>query len=224
VTADSVPTAPDAGEPPADQLREQLLEAAAKVFADRGFSGAKVMDIVREAGLSSGALYGRFASKNELLTEAVIEFAIHVAAAVAADRSVNHVIEQFVTHPGGPLTDEEAMHLEAYVTARREPDVADALAEGRRRRGEALDLMVEQAIASGLVDATSDTESTLYFLDTMSLGLLLQRAAGVAPPDLERWQQLVRKLLATAAGPSGPSSPPDPSGPSAPSSVRSDRE
>ena len=58
--------------PDEDPLREQLLDAAARVFAEKGYFGAKIMDIVREAGLSSGAVYGRFDSKDELLMEAVL--------------------------------------------------------------------------------------------------------------------------------------------------------
>jgi AcrR family transcriptional regulator len=52
-----------------DDLREQLLEAAARVFASKGYAGTKVLDIVKEAGLSSGAVYGRFGSKNALLSK-----------------------------------------------------------------------------------------------------------------------------------------------------------
>ena len=55
-----------------DPLRAQLLDAAAQVFASNGYYGTKIMDIVKAAGLSSGAVYGRFASKDELLMEAIL--------------------------------------------------------------------------------------------------------------------------------------------------------
>src|SRR4051795_5640507 len=55
-----------------DPLREQLLDAAARVFARQGYAGTKIQDIVREAGLSTGAVYGRFGSKDALLREAVV--------------------------------------------------------------------------------------------------------------------------------------------------------
>src|SRR6266851_686930 len=65
---------------PEDPLREQLLAAASRAFASKGYFGTKIMDIVREAGLSSGAIYGRFNSKNELLTAAVVNATIKNAA------------------------------------------------------------------------------------------------------------------------------------------------
>src|SRR3954465_8646738 len=54
-------------------IRVRLLDAAARVFARRGYEGTKIMDVVREAGLSTGAVYGRFQSKNDLLRAAVVE-------------------------------------------------------------------------------------------------------------------------------------------------------
>lgn len=47
--------------------RAQLLEAAKRCFAAQGYHETKVDDIVREAGLSKGALYWYFKSKEELL-------------------------------------------------------------------------------------------------------------------------------------------------------------
>jgi AcrR family transcriptional regulator len=47
--------------------RAQILEAAKRCFARQGYHETKVDDIVREAGLSKGALYWYFKSKEELL-------------------------------------------------------------------------------------------------------------------------------------------------------------
>jgi AcrR family transcriptional regulator len=48
------------------QTRAELIEAAASVFARRGFQGAKVEEIAEEAGYSHGAVYSNFAGKEEL--------------------------------------------------------------------------------------------------------------------------------------------------------------
>jgi AcrR family transcriptional regulator len=46
--------------------RKQISDAARKVFADKGFKGATVEDIAREAELSPGTLYLYFNSKDEI--------------------------------------------------------------------------------------------------------------------------------------------------------------
>jgi AcrR family transcriptional regulator len=46
--------------------RRRLLDSSEAVFARRGFNGASVEEIAREAGATTGALYSNFASKEEL--------------------------------------------------------------------------------------------------------------------------------------------------------------
>jgi len=46
--------------------RERLLAAAEKVFAEKGYDGAKLADIAEEAGVSVGAVYFRFKDKDAL--------------------------------------------------------------------------------------------------------------------------------------------------------------
>jgi AcrR family transcriptional regulator len=54
-----------------DQRREQILAAALKMFALRGFAATKISDIASAAGLSHGLIYHYFKSKNEIFTELV---------------------------------------------------------------------------------------------------------------------------------------------------------
>src|SRR5438105_15844263 len=54
------------------RTRAHLLEAAAEVFARRGFHGASVEEVADVAGYTKGAVYSNFASKDELFL-AVLE-------------------------------------------------------------------------------------------------------------------------------------------------------
>src|SRR5947208_15920176 len=51
------------------QTRRELLDAAARVFVKRGFTGSSVEEISAEAGYTRGAFYSNFRSKNELFVE-----------------------------------------------------------------------------------------------------------------------------------------------------------
>ena len=55
----------------AAETRERLLRAAADVFAGQGFDGTRVAGIAAAAGVSIGALYAHFASKADLLLDAL---------------------------------------------------------------------------------------------------------------------------------------------------------
>jgi len=54
--------------------REQLLEVAARLFAQRGLEGTTTKDIAREAGVSPGLLYHYYPSKEDLLVAVVTHF------------------------------------------------------------------------------------------------------------------------------------------------------
>ena len=47
--------------------RQELLDAAVRVFARKGFRAARVGDIAEEAGVAHGLLYHYFRSKDEVL-------------------------------------------------------------------------------------------------------------------------------------------------------------
>jgi AcrR family transcriptional regulator len=181
-----------------DPLREQLLDAAARVFARKGYAGTKIQDIVREAGLSTGAVYGRFASKNDLLREAVVRRTANVArvGGDGVDR-VADLITWLASNHTAPLTDADAVRLEAYVAARREPDVATAIADAHTRWRAAVQPLVDAALADGTVADGVDPEAVLYFVRTMHLGLLLQRGAGAAAPDSGAWNDLMTRIVAS---------------------------
>jgi AcrR family transcriptional regulator len=56
------------------QTRARLLEAAARVYARRGFAGATLEEVAAEAGFTKGAVYGHFGSKEKLLLALVEEY------------------------------------------------------------------------------------------------------------------------------------------------------
>jgi AcrR family transcriptional regulator len=53
--------------------REVILEAAERLFAERGFAATSVRDIVAEAGISAPSLYHFFGSKEKLLVDLINE-------------------------------------------------------------------------------------------------------------------------------------------------------
>jgi TetR/AcrR family transcriptional regulator, transcriptional repressor for nem operon len=53
--------------------RRTIVEAAARLFRERGFEAVTVAEIMMEAGLTHGGFYGYFSSKDELIAEALAE-------------------------------------------------------------------------------------------------------------------------------------------------------
>jgi TetR/AcrR family transcriptional repressor of nem operon len=79
-----------------ERSHETILASAAQLLRDRGISGARVADVMKGAGLTVGGFYAHFASKAELIDEAMrrtgAELRAHLFARLedkpAADRAV----------------------------------------------------------------------------------------------------------------------------------------
>jgi AcrR family transcriptional regulator len=156
--------------------RAELIEAAASVFARRGFQGATVEEIAEEAGYSHGAVYSNFAGKQELflavfeqyMTERIEEVASATEvegtfaqrAQAAADQWMRRFSEDRPTF---------LLHLEFMIHAARNPHLGEQLG----RRMAALRLEIERR----LIDREAETRIALP-LPPAELALIV-RALGI---------------------------------------------
>jgi AcrR family transcriptional regulator len=192
-----------------DEVRARLVRAAATVFAREGYAGTKIMDIVREAGVSTGTVYGRFRSKNELLREAVVGGSKKGGVLVGTAPSLGDLMRFAARLADRPLYTFEALRLEAYVTARREPEVAAALAEAYESWRDGVEPLVAAAEADGEIDGI-DPEAVLFLYRTLYLGMLLHRASGMDGPDPDAWEALVDRVVAGLGRAPGADAEPEP--------------
>src|SRR3954447_4076873 len=117
-----------------DLTRERLIDAAARGFAEKGYDRAGRQEIARRAGLTTGAIYGRFQGKAELLQAAIESrttdelddlFASHAFDGHATD--ILKVVGSHLVTPTCDDADEGALLVEAFVAARRDREVRDSL-------------------------------------------------------------------------------------------------
>jgi AcrR family transcriptional regulator len=111
-----------------------ILVAAARVFARRGFGEATVADIAAEAGISMGALYHHFASKEELF-KAIAEKHIRDQEAayggLLPSPSLRETIERFVDFWLDHCQQDDELSgliMECWAQAAREPWAREAIA------------------------------------------------------------------------------------------------
>jgi AcrR family transcriptional regulator len=80
-----------------DATRQALLDAALRLFSERGFHGATVKAIAQEAGVTKGAFYHHFESKEDVLRQIHAEYAGQMAL------DARDVAEQTEDPPGVQL-------------------------------------------------------------------------------------------------------------------------
>jgi AcrR family transcriptional regulator len=56
-----------------ERTRQQIIQAAHRLFVERGYHGTSMRQIAKQAGLALGGIYNHFAGKEEILTAVMIE-------------------------------------------------------------------------------------------------------------------------------------------------------
>jgi len=182
------------------------------VFAERGYDGAGVAEIARRAGVTTGAIYSRFAGKAELLAAALDARTLDEFDELFADHRFEGRMEDILTVAGSQLVKRDpdptqALLLEAFVAARRDPHVAELLRRRINDRRASLTNIIVAAKASGGIDDELDTDALVTFCHAVGFGFLLFEALDLPLPAPGSWEQLIARLVAaTGARSSGHSS------------------
>lgn len=121
--------------------RRRLLEAAQRVFFERGFHGASLEAVAEEAGLTKGAVYSRFASKADLFlayqeerNQRTIEGAGRQLAelepgAWPPDVIIEHWRNRLLHEPPG----QSLLVIEFWASACRDPEVQRRFSDQHER-------------------------------------------------------------------------------------------
>jgi AcrR family transcriptional regulator len=190
------------------QTRARLLDAAKLVFEERGFLEARISDIAERAGVSHGAFYHYFDSKEQAFRE----------VATALDERLSEPMEEIVFAPssaGGPrdrLVEGIRRHLESYrdearimgvieQVARYDDEVfAVRAAAGARHRRQMAD-SIRRLQARRRADRTIDPE-----IAAAALGSMVERfaemwlAQGQLDADLDDAAATLGTLFVNALG------------------------
>lgn len=188
-------------------MRDRLVAAAAEVFAERGYEGTRVQEVVRRAGLSTGAIYANFRDKADLLLAAVGTAPVDsLFATVGRARDTAAGLR----HAGHLLPVAKRRHrpllFEAMVAARRDPEVAALLRERLLTFRAAIGDMVAEGQAEGSLAGDVDAEAVAEFCQALGMGFLLMEAVGLPHAGEEAWCHLIDRVVA-AVEPPGAAAP-----------------
>ena len=188
--------------PDTASTRDRILAAAAEVFAERGYEGAAVSDIARRAGFTTGAIYGRFRDKAEVLLEVVrgVLEDQQEAAVLAAQAGNGDMSSRFAELVGEFVdTNREASRalvLEAHVAARRDDTVGELLRSFQKERLDGLSALVADAQSRGEIAAELDPATVATLFLAIPLGIVLLDAAGIDLPGADTWAEVARQTAA----------------------------
>ena len=185
----------------AAETRKRLLRAAADVFAERGYDGTRVADIAAAAGVSNGALYAHFASKADLIVDALRTHGRHLLGELFAADPDRPVVDLLLTVGRWLPRRRDArgyLIVEALVAARRDEDMARPMREYVGERADWLAGLVRLAQAGGELDPALSPAALAHFC------LLLAMGSALITPDLhavgeDEWAALLARVAGRSA-------------------------
>jgi AcrR family transcriptional regulator len=185
----------------AAETRDRLLRAAADVFAERGYDGTRVADIAVAAGVSNGALYAHFASKAELLVDALRTHGRReLGDMFAADpsRSITELLLVIGRRLPRRPDARGFLLVEALVAARRDEDVARPMRDYIGERADWLADLMRVAQAGEELAPELSANALAHFCLALAMG------SALITPDLhavddDDWAALLTRVVAGLA-------------------------
>ena len=186
-----------------DERPRELLEAALAVFAQRGFRNTRLDDVAEAAGVTKGAIYHYFDTKEELLLSVIGHYqslAFGRAEEVLANRklSASERIEQVVKQIFQPAEERRRLLLALLIRgiAHEVPRVHDRwLRDGPARLWNLVAGLVEEGKRSGEFRQDADGEVAARLLIS---GLVLQRLWNDDAPKIPEIAIDQKRLIVSA--------------------------
>lgn len=168
--------------------KEQILRAAARLFAERGYAASSVRDIASALDLQGGSLYSHIGAKEDLLWEIV-------------DRAAGEFLQAAERAAGGPNTASERLrrlvrshvNLVASDLAAASCYLSEWRLLGEERRAELKSRrdqyemyfrhVIEDGVASGEFSPTEPKFASLFLLGALNWAHQWFRSEGPLSPD-----------------------------------------
>jgi AcrR family transcriptional regulator len=203
--------APDSGDTsgatPADGRREQLLEAALTVIAERGFPETRIADVATRAGTSPALVIYYFKTRDQLLTEAIRlsedRWYAEGTARIATIPTAAGRLEELVAmtcmpeEEGDPVS--WTLWLDLWAQAARHPEVAAVRREFDEHWRQTIVELVTQGQESGEFNAL-DPDSFAVTMSALLDGFAIQIALCDPVVDNERTFRLSMEFAAGQLG------------------------
>ncbi|CAM2843451.1 TetR/AcrR family transcriptional regulator [Paenibacillus sediminis] len=165
-----------------EEKRASILAGALHCFTEKGFQATTVEDIVRHLGISKGAIYSYFSSKEDMYIQmaddrmnAMVEsLSAQFKDITSAADKIRFLFDRFQKQPLHELRKWLTFHMEFMLYAARQPELIDYFSKYSSKALSLVQKIIEDGKKSGECRADLDETAAPYLFWAVRDGLALQ--------------------------------------------------
>ncbi len=152
------------------ERKQQLLDAATELFAERGYAATRIVDICQRAGVAKSLFYWYFPTKRELFADLVRTMRLGLRRAQAAAMEAGDALTRIGQGSAASVRfmADHAAYFALVDLERTDPELADVLTEGSDVYLRDVRLLVEQGQRDGSIIDTDATVLAMGVLGAVS--------------------------------------------------------
>lgn len=184
----------------AEETRLHILDAAGELFAESGYDATSVADICARAGVTKGAFYHHFESKQSIFLELRDRWLTPLEMQLTLTRDPNETLPQLLQQVADMAREmfaeagedqRQQVFLELLSAARQDPTILSAMLAPMQRYRE----WFAQLIAAGVKEGTLrkvDRELTAQVLVSLGFGLIM---LSLLDPHGDDWGDIASRAM-----------------------------
>ncbi|MER5393542.1 TetR/AcrR family transcriptional regulator [Saccharopolyspora sp. NPDC002686] len=186
--------------------REAIVQAAAALFAERGFESTSAAEIAKAAGLSSGSVFYYFADKRAVF-RAIFERDLPTsrelvdrhAAGEDPVASILAMVDAVAVEAMDPLA--PGILVEVVRQAGKDPELAQVITETTAVLHEGFAALIARGIDTGAIDPALDPRETAQWIQVVIDGAFLNSDPDRDPRPMLR--RMITRFLSRPCDPAG---------------------
>jgi AcrR family transcriptional regulator len=190
---------------PRSFCEQTALEAAMRVFWEKGYEGTSLTDLTEAMGINRPSLYAAFGDKEALFLKAMEQYtsgpASYLRAALAeptAHRVIEALLRGSVHQLGDPQNPRGCLFVQGGLACGTAAEPAKQALVAWRKQGEAeMVKRFKRARAEGDLPAELDPHDLARYVATVRNGLSIQAANGATKAEMTRVVELTLSSLPT---------------------------
>ncbi len=179
-----------------EEAKAKIVKAARVVFAKKGYHDATMDDVAKEVGVSKGALYSYFGSKEDLLKEISLQShqtLRNILSETCKFDNLEDALEDVYTRMTEQFKGNLHTHFEVVALSSHDPKIRQIIFEDYQKDLEAVETFVAEKKKQGVIRTDADAGVLAGLFTALYLGTLAKLIIGF--PNKEVHDHWIKSMI-----------------------------